>query len=260
VSRWVVLGGTALYVVAALANAMTVRVKTVELISPKIHTPMTLVLMSDLHLGPVHGAAFVDRLVTLANSVDPDLVVITGDVLERGIRPGTLEGFNRLDAPSYLVWGNHDKFFPREQAMGLIAEAPFTLLEDDVVRIGDQLQLVGLDYPDFRLRKGWGERIGRLPIADGPFTLMLSHDPLDFPHWADTPVDLQLAGHTHAGQIIPFNLAVRMVYRQTSGLYRQGGKSTYVTPGTGTWGPPLRLGTRNEVTCIRLLPEGGMEP
>ena len=260
VSRWVVLGGAALYVIVALANAMTVRVKTVELTSPKIHTPMTLVLMSDLHLGPVHGAAYVDKLVSLANAVDPDVVLFTGDVLERGIKPGTLRGFRNLEAPSYLVWGNHDRFFRRDHALALFAEAPFTLLEDDVVRFNDQLQIVGLSYPGFGDERTGRSRLGQLPMETGPFTLLLSHDPLDFPRWADTAADLQLAGHTHAGQIVPFNLVVRMRYRQLSGLYRQGDKTTYVSPGTGTWGPPLRLGSRNEVTCIKLLPEEGREP
>jgi len=260
ISRWVVFTATAIYIIAALANAMTVRLKTIELTSPKIDTPQTIVLMSDLHLGPVHGADYVDKLVKLANEAEPDLVVFTGDLLERGIRPGTLTGFQNLDAPSYLVWGNHDRFFRRSDALALFAEAPFTLLEDDVVRFSDQLQVVGLNYPGFGDERTLGERLKRLPIHNGRFTLLLSHAPLDFPHWKDTPVDLQLAGHTHAGQIVPFNLVVRMRYRQLSGLYQHGDKTTYVTPGTGTWGPPLRLGTRNEVTCIRLLPDKEAQP
>ncbi len=256
VSRWVVLGATVIYVCAALANAMTVRVKTVELTSPKLTAPLTLVQMSDLHLGPVHGAGYVRRLVQLTNSVSPDLVLVTGDLLERGIQPGTLGGFHDLRAPAFMVWGNHDKFFPRRQALELIAETPFTLLEDDVLLLENGVQLVGLDYPGFGGERAQGDVLGRLPMREGLFTLLLSHAPMDFPHWADTPVDLQLAGHTHSGQIVPFNLVVRMRYQLLSGLYREGGKTTYVSPGTGTWGPPLRLGTRNEVTCIKLLPEG----
>lgn len=254
-SRWVVFGTTAVYVIAALANAMTVRLNTVELTSPKLTAPLTLVQMSDLHLGPVHGAGYVRRLVEMANSVNPDLVLITGDLLERGIQPGILQGFNDLRAPAIMIWGNHDKFFPRPVALELIAETPFTLLEDNVVLVGDQLQIVGLDYPGFGGERSQGDVLGQLSLRDDLFTLLLSHSPMDFPHWRATPIDLQLAGHTHAGQIIPFNLVVRMRYRLLHGLYREGGKAVYVSPGTGTWGPPLRLGTRNEITCIKLLPE-----
>ncbi len=257
VSRWVVFSVTAIYLVAALVNAMTVRVKTVELTSPKIRNPLTLVQMSDLHLGPVHGERYVRRVVELANSVNPDLVLITGDLLERGIQPGTLAGFQGLTVPSYFVWGNHDKFFPRPQALALISETPFILLEDEVVPVGDQLQVAGLNYPGFRRERGQGGMLHQLAMGEDRFTLLLSHSPLDFVDLQQTPVDLQLAGHTYAGQIVPFNLVVRMRYRLLSGLYREGGRATYVSPGTGTWGPPLRLGTRNEVTCIRLLPEGG---
>lgn len=255
VSRWVVFSATAVYVIAGLANAMTVRVKTLELTSTKISAPLTVVQICDLHLGPVHGAGFVRRVVALANSVNPDLVLVTGDLLERGVHPGMLRGFHNLEAPGYMIWGNHDKFLPRRQAMDLIAETPFTLLEDEVVRLDDRLQIVGLDYPGFGGERKQGEVLGRLPIRDDLFTLLLSHAPMDFPHWQEYPIDLQLAGHTHAGQIVPFNLVVRLRYRLLSGLYREGGTAVYVSPGTGTWGPPLRLGTRNEVTCIKLLPE-----
>ncbi len=257
VSRWAVFAVTAVYVVAALVNAMTVRVRTVELTSPKLTAPLTLVQISDLHLGPVHGAGYVNRLVELANSVNPDLVLVTGDLLERGVQPEMLRGFNGLNAPGYFIWGNHDKFLPRREALDLLAVTPFTLLEDEVVQVDGRLQLVGLDYPGFEGERKEGDVLGRLPISEGPFTILLSHAPLDFPHWERYPIDLELSGHTHAGQIIPFNLVVRLRYRLLSGLYREGGKATYVSPGTGTWGPPLRLGTRNEVTCIKLLPEGG---
>jgi len=259
VSRWVVLTATAIYLVVALVNAMSVRVKTVELTSPKLEAPLTLVQISDTHLGPVHGAGYVRRLVELANSVNPDLVLVTGDLLERGIQPGTLQGFQDLRAPSYMVWGNHDKFFPRRQAMALIDETPFTLLEDEVMILGERLQLVGLDYPDFRAEASLGGQLGELPLRTDLFTILLSHSPIDFPQWEGTPVDLQLAGHTHSGQITPFDLVVKMRYRLLAGLYQEGGKAVYVSPGTGTWGPPLRLGSRNEVTCIRILPEGRTE-
>jgi len=155
-----------------------------------------------------------------------------------------------------MIWGNHDKFLPRRQALELIAETPFTLLEDEVVLVGDQLQVVGLDYPGFQGERAQGGVLGRLPIRDSLYTLLLAHAPMDFPHWQEYPIDLQLAGHTHAGQIVPFNLVVRLRYHLLAGLYREGGKTTYVSPGTGTWGPPFRLGSRNEVTCIKLLPEG----
>jgi len=256
VSRWVVFGAFAIYTIAALANAMTVRLKTLELTSPKLDAPLTLVQMSDLHLGPVHGAAYVDRLVKLANAAQPDLVLVTGDLLERGVRPDDLRGFHGLDAPAYLVWGNHDKFFHRRQALELLAATPLILLEDEVVLADGRVQLAGLDYPGFEGERKQGEALEKLSLGDGRFTVLLSHSPMDFALWDQTPVDLQLAGHTHAGQIVPFNLVVRLRYRLLHGLYRRGDKATYVSPGTGTWGPPLRLGTRNEVTCIRILPEG----
>jgi predicted MPP superfamily phosphohydrolase len=256
VARWVVFVVTGIYMIAALANALTVRIRTVDLMSAKLTAPLTLVQISDLHLGPVYGARYVDRLVELANSVNPDLVLVTGDLLERGVQHEMLRGFNGLNAPGYFIWGNHDKFLPRREALDLLAVTPFTLLEDEVVQLDDRLQIIGLDYPGFGGERSQGDVLGRLPLRGDRFTLLLSHAPMEFPDWKRYPIDLQLAGHTHAGQIIPFNLVVRMRYRLLHGLYREGGKTAYVSPGTGTWGPPLRLGTRNEVTCIKLLPEG----
>lgn len=259
VSCWVVFGAAAVYVAAALANAMTVRLKTVELTSPKLDAPLTLVQLSDLHLGPVHGAGYVERLVALANEARPDLVLVTGDLLERGVRPEMLEGFNELRAPAYFIWGNHDKFLPRHEALELLASTPLILLEDGVAEVDGRVRLVGLDYPGFDGERKQGQALARMALRPGPYTVLLSHAPMDFALWEDQPVDLQLSGHTHAGQIVPFNLVVRLRYRLLHGLYRRGARAAYVSPGSGTWGPPLRLGTRNEVTCIRILPEGREE-
>ena len=98
-------------------------------------------------------------------------------------------------------------------------------------------------------------QLGRMRLLPGPFTLLLYHRPDGFEAAAEAGVDLMITGHTHNGQIAPFNWLVKRRFPRIAGLFQHAGASLYVSPGTGTWGPPMRLGSVNEVTLIELYPQ-----
>jgi len=254
ISQYVVVGITLALVLYSLFNARQMTMKTVDIFSEKLHKKITIVQLSDLHLGAVNGKRFVDRVVAQTNALQPDLVVITGDLVDTGTSAETLQGFKNLNAPAFFVWGNHDQFLNAERVEQIFHTTPITILRNKTVIYNDALQIIGLDYLEHQPQNDVKPILTSLSPDEGYFTLLLSHAPIDFPQMDGYPIDLQLAGHTHAGQIFPWNFVVKWRYAQTQGLYTSENRSIYVTSGTGTWGPPMRLGTNNEITLIRLSP------
>ena len=112
------------------------------------------------------------------------------------------------------------------------------------------IQFVGIGYSDDK--KLIKKKLGRLKIAKNKPSVLLYHVPLGMEHAKKKGIDLQLSGHTHKGQVFPFNYLVMIEFRYLAGLYDIDGMKLYVSPGTGTWGPPMRLGSRNEITVLKL--------
>lgn len=253
-SQYFVVIGLAALVAHSVYHARQIDVKTVEIFSDKVQEPVTIVQLSDLHLGAINGKSFVERVVAQTNALEPDLVVITGDLLDMGASAEMAQGFNRLTAPTFFVWGNHDRFLRSGQAEQILSATPIRILKNETVFYNDALQIIGLDYLERQPEVEIKPILTSLSPGHDVFTLLLSHAPIDFPDLGDHPIDLQLAGHTHSGQIFPFELIVRSRYPRYRGLYTQGERSLYVSTGTGTWGPPMRLGTDSEIIVVRLLP------
>ncbi len=255
-SRYAVVGLILSLVLYSLVNARNIQVKTLDLSSDKLTEPVTIVQLTDLHLGAINGAGFVEDVVARTNALEPDLVVITGDLVDIGASAEHVQGFNQLKAPVFFVWGNHDQFLSEEEVMQIFSATPIRILKNESVVYQDMLQIIGLDYLERRPAPHNDPKpiLTGLNPADDMFTLLLSHAPIQFSQMDGHPIDLQLAGHTHSGQIVPFNFLVKRRYEQYIGLYQEGERALYVSSGTGTWGPPMRLGTSSEITRIRLLP------
>jgi predicted MPP superfamily phosphohydrolase len=260
VAQVLVIGSAVGLVAYGLAHARQVTVKTIEVSSAKLSAPLTLVQLTDLHLGALHGRSFVARLVAQTNALKPDLVALTGDFVDKGTTPEMLAEFAQLKAPAFFVWGNHDDFLSRDQVAQMFRKTPIRILTNEVVVFRDTMQIVGLDYLTRQPKPDPRPILTRLALRQTYFTLLLSHSPIDFDRLDGQPIDLQLAGHTHAGQIFPFDLLVRLFYPRFSGLYTSGTAALYVSSGTGTWGPPMRLGSQNELTVVRLLPQASGTP
>lgn len=213
-----------------------------------------IVQISDLHVGRTIRRAYVERTVERALALAPDLVALTGDMVDGPVdRLAThVAPLARL-ANAYFVLGNHDCYSGAESWMAHFRSLGARVLVNEhvVARKGAARLLVGgvVDPAYSRLQP----EISVTDAAKSEFKLLLAHNPKLAPLGARAGFDLQLSGHTHAGQFFPWTLAVRLVHApHVAGLSREGRMQVYVSAGTGTWGPPIRFGTSPEVTLLVL--------
>ena len=219
---------------------------------------LTVVAVSDLHVGTVLGPRWLAARVAQIEHLRPDLIVLLGDVVEgHGIAAeDVLPPLRRLAAPLgvWAVTGNHDRGGGRDSGADLLTSAGVTVLSDwwAVVRPG--VIVAGVDGRSWRRRAAAAADPlaaalgGRAPGA----TILLTHDPTGAERAAARGAELMLAGHTHGGQVWPFGYLVRTAYPLLAGRYEVAGMPVIVCRGTGTWGPRMRLWRRGEILRITL--------
>ncbi len=221
-----------------------------------------IVQLSDVHIGPLRRRRFASRLVERANALAPDLVAITGDLVDGSVEHlgpelDPMRDF-RARHGVFFVTGNHDYYSRVDPWVAKVREIGFHVLRNELVTIGvdgASFQLAGVED---RLARNAGhpegEDLGRALANRSPErpVVLLAHNPAVFDEAAGQGVDLQLSGHTHGGQIWPFRWIVRLVTPYVAGRYRKGGSQLYVSRGTGFWGPPMRLFRSGEITELTL--------
>jgi len=250
--------GLSLY---GLYESKQLRLETLRLTTEKLPADRRLrvVQISDLHLGLLVNEGAVRRIVRRIEAVDPDLLLCTGDLVD-----GNLESLRRL-APSlaslspplgaYAVSGNHETYAGLEASFRFFREAGFRPLQDQGIQIGDRVALVGMSYSREKRCSSEETLLQRMDAKD--YTILLKHSPLVCPK-SPGRIDLQLSGHTHKGQIFPFSLVVQAVYPYIAGLHDLGsGSKIYVSRGTGTWGPQMRILAPPELTVIDIVGRPG---
>jgi predicted MPP superfamily phosphohydrolase len=221
-----------------------------------------IVQISDIHIGPILGRGFARHLVERVNALAPDLVAITGDLVDGDARllADEVAPFAGLRARHgvYFVTGNHDHYSGARAWSAAVTDLGIRVLRNERVPIragGADFDLVGVDdhRGDVFGRDG-GEDLGRALAGRDPAraAILLAHDPSTFKRASGMGIDLQLSGHTHGGQIWPFVWFVRLAVPFVAGLYRRGGATLYVSRGTGFWGPPMRLRAPAEIGEIVL--------
>jgi predicted MPP superfamily phosphohydrolase len=229
---------------------------------PRALDGMTVVQLTDLHVGPTIGRRFIEDLVARVNALRPDLVAITGDLVD-----GSVDELREAVAPLaglraprgvYFVTGNHEYYSGVDAWIGELGRLGVRVLRNERVQIGESdasFDLAGIDdWNAHGMAPGHGPDLPRALDGRDPSRelVLLAHQPRAVHEAAVRGVGLQLSGHTHGGQIWPWGLAVRLQQPYVVGLSREGGTQIYVSPGTGYWGPPMRLGTRGEITRIVL--------
>ena len=265
--RWAtaaaVLGGT--LVLTALWFGRRVIVRRVLVPLGKLPHGMhgtTIVQLSDVHVGPTIGKRFLERVVDKVNALDPDVIAITGDLVDGSVPrlAPHVAPLGRLRARHgvFFVTGNHEYYSGVEEWCAHLAELGVRVLRNERVRIGtdgESYDLAGVD--DFAGRhfgRGHGADIGRALAGrdESREVVLLAHQPRAVVEAERAGVGLTISGHTHGGQIWPFNFLVRLQQPVTSGLVRFGRSLIYVSNGTGYWGPPMRLGSPAEITQLVL--------
>jgi predicted MPP superfamily phosphohydrolase len=249
-------------------EAYHVRIEKIALTTAKLPAtvkPVRIVQISDLHLGLMYYPGRIQPVLNAIEALKPDVLVSTGDLVD-GPTASTASlaaQLQALKAPSgkFAVTGNHEFYMGLEKAQPFVEKAGFQLLRNQSVKVGSHLTITGVDDPSSTVSVSLSERELRAAIPPKRFSLLLKHRPT-LAHAGSAPFDLQLSGHTHQGQIFPFNLLVSLSYPLHCGLHRLKGPNPahlYVSRGTGTWGPPIRLLAPPEITVIDLLPAGKTE-
>jgi predicted MPP superfamily phosphohydrolase len=223
----------------------------------------TIVQLSDVHVGPTIGLDFVREIVARTNALSPDIVAITGDLVDGSVRRlgGLVRPLSELRAKHgvYFVTGNHEYYSGAESWCRELTRLGIRVLRNERVEIGERhagFTLAGVD--DFSADRFGGDHGADLPRAldgrdpDRPVVL-LAHQPRAIFEAERLGVSLQLSGHTHGGQIWPWKYLVRLQQPVVSGLARFGRAMIYVSNGTGYWGPPMRLGAPAEITKLVLV-------
>jgi predicted MPP superfamily phosphohydrolase len=216
----------------------------------------TVVQISDVHLGPVHREKFFGRLLSRVQALNPEAVFITGDLFD-GMESDFVwlkHPFEKMRVPKgiYYSFGNHDLYLGFDRVIDILKDNPVTILDNKMV-IVDGLQIIGINYSfnkDFDLQEAILKQVGydkKLP------SILLFHEPKNVELAKNAEIDLQLSGHTHNGQLFPFNYISKLAYSGYGyGLFNDQDFSLIVSRGSGTWGPPMRTTGRGEIAKIIL--------
>jgi len=242
----------------ALVNATRLRVTEISVTLrglPDLWKSRTAVLVGDLHLGPVRGFYFVQRIVRLAARLNPDTVFLTGDFYDgTAVDEVRMASAWKEFAPNcgiYYVTGNHEEFSDRTNYLNAIEGAGIRVLRNEKVVV-DGLQIAGVLYGEGHEREAFRRALQRMNLDPTRPAILLSHVPQFYDVAEEAGISLKLSGHTHNGQVIPWNWVARRVHGKfVYGLNKFKSMLVYTTSGAGTWGPPMRLATRAEVVLVR---------
>nr|WP_319511253.1 metallophosphoesterase [uncultured Draconibacterium sp.] len=256
----------AVFVTAAgIINAQYRRISEVEIPMKGLTNEITVAHLSDIHIGHFWGPKTLQRIVDKTNAQNPDVVFITGDLFDGKIRLNgeSLDPLKQLNAPVYFVEGNHDGYSGAKEVKDNLREIGVTVLENEVTHF-NQIQIIGLNHmradnsqqeiPERRNRPSIRSVLDELNLFPGKPTVLLHHSPDGIEFANQHGVDLYLAGHTHNGQLFPFNFVVGMIYKYKKDLGNYKGTRIYTSQGVGTFGPPMRVGTKSEIVILKLKP------
>ena len=211
--------------------------------------------LSDIHLGVIYKSGFVASIVEDLNKINPDIVVITGDLMDGSIAiENWLEPFSKSKAPIYFITGNHESYYGKEAALAKIKNSSLIYIGNDVIDIG-KVNLIGVDYEYLNITERL-ENIKHLFINSQKPNILLYHKPNLTPKEL-TPYNifLFLAGHTHGGQMFPMQMITYFECKCFTGLYSYEKNHVYVSTGVGTALCPLRVASSSVIGVINIVGE-----
>lgn len=219
-----------------------------------------IALISDVHLGPIIGRSFTQRIVDLVNAENVDAVAIAGDLVDGSVADLADAAAPLADLRSthgtFYVTGNHEYYVGYEQWIDFVPTLGIRPLRNERVEIhhhGGVFDLAGINDATGYQWQDPGD-VGEALAGRDPnrAVVLVAHQPVDFDDAVGHDVDLMLAGHTHGGQLSPFELAVTLQQGAVAGFYEKDRTKMYVTRGAGFWGPPVRVGAPPDITVVEL--------
>lgn len=246
----------------AMYNAKHIELEEIDIKIKNLKKEYTIVQLSDIHIGGLIDKEFISSLVKKVNALEADIVVITGDLVDTNMKYAkeALDELKNIKSKygNYFIVGNHEYFHDLASIINYINTLNFKTLENENVYIGEKdkgFYLAGVyDVFGNRINAYMPDLEKALLNTSNDPKVLLAHQPR---YINDVQgVDLVLSGHTHGGQIVPFNLLVKLQQPYVKGLYQHNETTQiYVNKGTGFWGPPMRLGASSEITYITLIPK-----
>lgn len=249
-----------LFTIYGYIDARNIRIEKIEIKSEKIRRPLRIVQISDVHIGLIVRGERLKRIINKVREAGPDILVSTGDLVDGQIDrlEGIAELLSEIRPPygKYAITGNHEYYAGLKQALSFTEKAGFIVLRGEAVYLPElNLTIAGVDDPAgkrYGLYRDIPEEKLLGGLEAGSFILFLKHRPI-INSTARGLFDLQLSGHTHKGQIFPFSILTRFYYPRDAGCLSDiNGCYLYVSRGSGTWGPPVRVFAPPEVTVIEL--------
>jgi len=245
-------------------NKRDIVVKTLELTLPKGNgklNEINIVAASDIHLSPIDGERLLERIVDKMNSLKPDIIILAGDIVDD--KAEVLEqrnignSFKRMN-PKYGVYtinGNHEFINGVDSSVRYAEHLGMKVLRDEYALIDSSFYIIGRE--DVSKSSFTGQQRKSLEeimsTIDSEYPkILLDHTPVKLEQAENNGIDLQFSGHTHHGQIWPGNIITNMIYEISWGYKKKGNTHYYVTSGAGTWGPPVRTGSKSEIVSIKL--------
>jgi len=249
-----------------IINSWTPRITHQEVAIKGLTKEVRAMHLSDIHIGHFRGKNFLKQIVSKTNEQNVDIVFITGDLFDGKINLTRQEllPIAKLNATVYFVEGNHDRYTGVETIKNYLREIGVHVLENKLENWND-LQIIGLnhmraDSETFDMHAAGNHStikntLEKLSIDKNKPAIMLHHSPDGIKYANEHGVDLYLAGHTHAGQLFPIIYIANLIFAYNKGMHDYKGTKIFVSQGTGTFGPPMRVGTKSEMAVITLIPE-----
>jgi uncharacterized protein len=244
-------------------NARFPQIKELHFSVPKKSSSVSelkIAAISDIHLGTIMGPKRLHYIVDKVNTINADIILLVGDVFDEDIgrviknNLGDLLRQMKSKYGIFAVTGNHEYFGGVEQAVAYLREHGITVLRDETFSVENMLTIIGRDdisSAGMGIKRGKRKSLSELYTNTLP-TIVLDHQPFNLNEAADVGADVQLSGHTHHGQLFPFNFITKKVYEVSWGYKKKGNTHFYVSCGAGSWGPPVRTGNTPEILSITL--------
>ena len=256
---WVLYGIAVLTTAYGLANAARLRVTkiTVQLPNlPESWPGREVALVTDLHVGNIRGAGFIRRVVARLKQLNPAAVFIAGDMFD-GAKVDiarSVEPWAEFHPPAgiYFATGNHDEFSDPRAYLAALTAVGVRVLNNEKVTV-DGLQIIGVHDGETHRPATYREILRHAAIERDRPSILIAHHPAHLEIPEAEGISLQVSGHTHQGQFWPWSLLVKRIYGPFAyGLNRFGNLQIFTSSGAGSWGPPMRVGTKSEIVLLRL--------
>ncbi len=223
---------------------------------------LNAVVLSDIHLGSIIGKVRFDRIVDSINALNPDIVLFAGDVVDENIAPivkyNIGESLMRIKSKYgiFAITGNHEYIGGVNAAVNYLQEHGITMLQDTTILIDSSFYLIGRDDKDKERFTGMRKKELTSLIEGIDKTkpmILLDHQPFKLNIADDLGIDLQFSGHTHHGQMFPFQFVTKKVFEVSWGYKQLKNMQVYVSSGVGSWGPPVRIGNNPEIINAKII-------